>query len=202
MRRRWFLPETPDIVGHLRREAAAMIVGMDAFAAWADGEAEGVARLREARGEADAAKREVVEALRAAFVTPLEPEDAFTLSRGIDRIVGHALDLVGEAEVMARPPDPGVAQMAKVLAQAARHIDEAIAQLGSDSEAATKAADAALEAERLVAHLYYQGMALLLEVEDMRERISRRELYRRCARIGEGVVDVAERIQYAIVKQS
>jgi uncharacterized protein Yka (UPF0111/DUF47 family) len=202
MRRRWFLPETPDVVGHLRREAAAMIVGMDAFAAWADGEAGAAARLREARGEADAAKREVVEALRAAFVTPLEPEDAFTLSRGIDRIVGHALDLVGEAEVMARPPDPGVAQMAKVLAQAARHIDEAIALLGPDSEAATKAADAALEAERLVAHLYYQGMASLLEVEDMRERISRRELYRRCARIGEGVVDVAERIQYAIVKQS
>ena len=39
MRPHWFLPETPDIVGHLRRETAAMIVGMDAFAAWADGEA-------------------------------------------------------------------------------------------------------------------------------------------------------------------
>ena len=179
-----------------------MIVGMDAFAAWADGEAGAAARLREARREADVAKREVVEALRAAFVTPLEPEDAFTLSRGIDRIVGHALDLVGEADVMASAPDSGVAEMAKVLAQAARHIDEAIAQFGPDSEAATKAADAALGAERLVAHLYFHGMASLLEVEDMRERISRRELYRRCARIGEGVVDVAERIQYAIVKQS
>ena len=202
MRSHWFLPETPDVVGHLRRETAAMIVGMDAFAAWADGEAGAAARLREARREADVAKREVVEALRAAFVTPLEPEDAFTLSRGIDRIVGHALDLVGEADVMASAPDSGVAEMAKVLAQAARHIDEAIAQFGPDSEAATKAADAALGAERLVAHLYYHGMASLLEVEDMRERISRRELYRRCARIGEGVVDVAERIQYAIVKQS
>ena len=202
MRTHWFLPETPDVVGHLRRETAAMIVGMDAFVAWADGEAGAAARLREARREADVAKREVVEALRAAFVTPLEPEDAFTLSRGIDRIVGHALDLVGEAEVMASAPDSGVAEMAKVLAQAARHIDEAIAQFGPDSEAATKAADAALGAERLVAHLYYQGMASLLEVEDMRERISRRELYRRCARIGEGVVDVAERIQYAVVKQN
>ena len=45
-------------------------------------------------------------------------------------------------------------------------------------------------------------MAELLEVEDTRERISRRELYRRCARIGEVVVDIAERVQYAIVKQS
>jgi uncharacterized protein len=199
---RWFLPETPDVIGQLRRETAAMIEGMDAFASWANGEDGAAERLRNARGASDAAKRDLLEALRAAFVTPLEPEDAFTLSRGIDRIIGHALDLVGEAEVMDRRPDPGVAEMAGVLAQAARHINEAIASLGSDSETATRAADAALESERLVAHLYYQGMAALLEVDDTRERISRRELYRRCARIGEGVVDVADRIQYAIVKQT
>jgi hypothetical protein len=36
----------------------------------------------------------------------------------------------------------------------------------------------------------------------MRLRISRRELYRRCARIGETVVDVAERVIYAVVKES
>ena len=45
-------------------------------------------------------------------------------------------------------------------------------------------------------------MAKLLEVEEMRERIARRELYRRCARIGEVVIDVAERIVYAVVKES
>ena len=36
----------------------------------------------------------------------------------------------------------------------------------------------------------------------MRERIARRELYRRCSRIGEVVIDVAERVVYAVVKQS
>ena len=45
-------------------------------------------------------------------------------------------------------------------------------------------------------------MAALLEVDDRTERIARRELYRRCARIGETLVDVAERIAYAVVKQS
>ena len=110
---------------------------MEAFAAWAM-----VMRVRPiafARpgGSAEAARRELLDALRAAFVTPLEPEDAFTLSRGVDRIVGHALDLVGEAEVMASPPDSGVGQMADLLAQAVRQIDEAIAHLGSDSDAAT-----------------------------------------------------------------
>lgn len=45
-------------------------------------------------------------------------------------------------------------------------------------------------------------MAGLLEVTDMRERISRRELYRSCSRIGEPVIDVAERIVYAVVEES
>jgi hypothetical protein len=45
-------------------------------------------------------------------------------------------------------------------------------------------------------------MAELLEVDARTERISSRELYRRCARIGDEVIDVAERIIYAVVKES
>ncbi len=47
---------------------------------------------------------------------------------------------------------------------------------------------------RRLEHFYYRDTAKLLEVEDMRERIGLRELYRRCDRIGEVVIDVAERI--------
>jgi hypothetical protein len=39
-------------------------------------------------------------------------------------------------------------------------------------------------------------------VEDRSERIARGELYRRCARIGETEVNVAERVVYAVVRQS
>jgi hypothetical protein len=45
-------------------------------------------------------------------------------------------------------------------------------------------------------------MAALLEIDDLREVTARRELYRRCARIGEGAVEVAERVIYAVVKES
>lgn len=45
-------------------------------------------------------------------------------------------------------------------------------------------------------------MAALLGVVDRSERIARRELYRGCWRIGETVVEVAERVVYAVVKQS
>jgi uncharacterized protein len=199
---RWFLPETPDVLGLLRRQVAVTIEGLEAFAAWAGGDAEAAGAVRDAEHRADAAKRELLGALRAAFVTPLEPEDVFALSRGVDWILDWARDLVDESEVMACQPDPGIAEMALLLGEAVREIDEAIAHLGSDANDATRAADAALNAERRLERVYYRGMAALLEVEDRSERIGRRELYRRCSRIGEMVIDVAERVIYAVVKQS
>jgi uncharacterized protein Yka (UPF0111/DUF47 family) len=196
------LPETPDVLGLLRRQVAVTIEGMDAFVAWARGEAVAAETLRDAEHRGDAAKRELLNALRVAFVTPLEPEDVFALSRGVDWILDYARDLVSESEAMDCPPDAGVAEMATLLAEAVGHIDRAIANLGSDGDLATAAADEAIRAERRLERTYYHGMASLLETKEMRERISRRELYRRCSRIGEMVIDVSERVVYAVVKQS
>jgi uncharacterized protein len=201
-RRRWFLPETPDVLGLLRRQTAVTLEGLEAFQRWAGGDAAAAKVVRESERRADEAKRAVLGALRAAFVTPLEPEDLFALSRGIDRILGYARDLLAESEAMASPPDQVIAQMAALLVKAVRDIDRALSLLGTDGDAATDAAEEAIRAHRSLERAYYQGMGALLDVEDRAERISSRELYRRCQRIGEIVIDVAERVMYAVVKQA
>jgi uncharacterized protein len=201
-RPRWFLPETPDVLGLLRGQLAVTIEGLDAFVAWADGDLSAAEVLRDAEHRGDAAKRALLGALRAAFVTPLEPEDVFALSRGIDWILDYAGDLVSESEVMESGPDALIAQMARLLGAAVRSIDQALGHMGTDGDAALEAADLAIRSERELEHAYYQGMGALLGVEDRSERIARRELYRRCLRIGEMVIDVAERVVYAVVKQS
>ena len=199
---RWFLPDTPDVLGQLRRQLDVTIEGLDAFAQWAAGDSTAARAVRQATARGDSAKRELLTRLRAAFITPLEPEDVFALSRGIDRILYHACDLVGESEAMDCPPDAKLAEMALLLAQAMRRIEEAIARLGSGEEDAIVEADEAIKVERRLKGAYYDGMADLLSVTDRQERIARRELYRRCAGIGETVVDVAERVVYAVVKEN
>ena len=201
-RRRWFLPETPDVLGLLRGQVAVTLEGLDAFGAWAAGDPAAAQGVRDAERRGDAAKRELLTALRAAFVTPLEPEDVFALSRGVDRILNSARNLVKESEAMDCPPDAGIAEMGRLLGASLQHIDNAIARLGSDGDEAAASADAAITTERQLESAYYKGMGGLLEVEDRSERIARRELYRRCSRIGETVVEVAERVVYAVVKQS
>jgi uncharacterized protein len=201
-RGRWFLPETPDIVGLLRGQVAVTIAGLDLFVTWAEGDTGVSETLRDVEHRGDTAKRALLGALRAAFVTPMEPEDVFALSRGVDWILDYARDLVSESEVMDCPPDPVIAEMARLLREAVGHIDEALDHLATDEDAATAAADAAIKAERRLEHTYYHGMGALLRVEGRSERIARRELYRGCARIGEVVIDVAERVVYAVVKQT
>ena len=73
----WFLPEDPDVLGLLRRQMGVTVQGMEAFARWAAGDPQAGDRVRACEHWADKAKREVQEALRDAFVTPLEPEDLF-----------------------------------------------------------------------------------------------------------------------------
>ncbi len=201
-KRRWFLPDTPDLIGQLRVQTKITLEGVEAFAAWAGGDTAAGETLRDIEHRGDVAKRELLEQLREAFVTPLAPEDLFALSRGIDWILDYTRDLARESVAMACPPDDRLAEMAEMLRDAVTHIESAIGDLQSKGDAASASADAAIRAVRRMGIAYYQGMAELLEVESRPERIGSRELYRRCDRIGEQVVDVAERIVYSVVKES
>jgi uncharacterized protein Yka (UPF0111/DUF47 family) len=196
----WFLPESPDVLGLLRRQIAVTIEGMDAFTAWAGGDAAAGDAVRECEHRADEARREPHHALRIAFVTPLEPEDLFALSRDIDHIVNQAKDTLRESEVMACAPDAPMAAIAALLADAVRELDAAVARLEPGTDEATASADAAIKAARRIERVYRAAMAELITVDDLREVMERRELYRRGSRIGETVVDVAERVLYAVVK--
>lgn len=201
-RRRWFLPETPDLIGQLGVQAGITLEGLDALVAWAHGDEHAGDSLPDIEHRGDAAKRDLLDQLREAFVTPLAPEDLFALSRGVDWILDYARDLVSESRAMGSPPDEGLAEMAGRLRQAVGHLTEAIGHLDSDGDAATASADEAIRAERQLEHAYYRGMGELLQVDARNERISSRELYRRCVRIGDQVIDVAERIFYSVVKES
>jgi uncharacterized protein Yka (UPF0111/DUF47 family) len=176
--------------------------GIDALVEWARGDESKAEVIRALEHRGDEHKRALEAALTSAFTTPLEPQDLYTLSRNIDWILNFAKDLVRESEVMACPPDPPLAEMCVALAEAVHLVAEAVGLLGSDTEAATEKANEALRAQRQIERVYRDAMASLVGVEDLREVMSRRELYRRVPRIGEVVVDVAERVWYTVVKEA
>ena len=197
----WFLPHTPDVLGLLRRQAEVTIEGMEAFAGWSRGEAGEEEAVGAAEHAADKVKRELHSQLRAAFSTPLDAEDIYELSERLDEILNGAKNAVREASVMGVVPNEALAGMAAILAQGVAHVAEAFAHLPTETDQATKAADAAIKCERGVEHAYRAAMSELLGIEDLREVVTWREMYRRYARIGEALARVAERVWYAVVKE-
>ena len=210
----WFLPDEPDVLGGLREQMAITVTGMDAFAVWASGDADAAARVRETEHQADDAKRALRIALRDAFITPISPEDIFILSQLLDKVLTASKDVVREAEVMAMAPDDSMAAMAEHLREGTAHLSrafEAISENGGkdDHRVATAAADDATKCARRMEKVYRGAMSGLLDVDRdgspepdrVREVMGRRELYRRLSRIAETVVDVADRVWYAAVKE-
>lgn len=176
----WFLPENPDVLGMLRRQAAVTVEGMAALVAWAGGEPEAAQRVRDCEHRADDIKRELRRALTLAFITPIDAEDLYVMSERLDAVLNGAKDAVREAEVMAVEPDQAVAAMAALLADGVGHLAKAFQRL-----------------ERV----YREAASALLEVQDLREVMGRRELYRRVSRISETLTEAADRVWYATVKE-
>jgi uncharacterized protein Yka (UPF0111/DUF47 family) len=205
---RWFLPETPDVLGMLCRQARVTSEGMEALLAWANGEPAAANRLRDCEHRADEVKRELRRALTVAFTTPVDAEDLYVMSERLDAVLNGAKDAARESEVMAIPPDEALAAMAVPLDEGVRHLIEAFERLDRDRRrkakagvSPTDAADAAVKAQRRLERVYREAASALLNVEDLREVAGKRELYRRFSRISETLIEVADRVWYATVKE-
>ncbi len=68
----WFLPESPDVLGMLKRQFVTTGEGVDALVTWAHGDASKANVARALEHEGDEHKRQLEVALRTAFTTPLE----------------------------------------------------------------------------------------------------------------------------------
>jgi uncharacterized protein Yka (UPF0111/DUF47 family) len=178
-RHRWFLPETPDVLGMLREQTAITMQGMEALIAWSGGEPGAADRLRDCEHRADDRKRELRAALTISFTTPLEPEDIFELSTELDRVLNSAKNAVREAEVMQVGPDQAISEMSAELAEGVRELSEAFEQLAAgERAAATEAADRSAQSQSRVEKVYRRSMSALVAVDDLREVAAKRELYR------------------------
>jgi uncharacterized protein Yka (UPF0111/DUF47 family) len=200
--RRWFLPHSPDVLGMLSQQADVTVDGIDAFAAWAEGDHASGNKVREAEHRADLEKGTLIAAVREAFMTPLDPEDLFELSRELDEVMNAAKNTVREADAMSLTPDEAVSHMAKAVAEGVHHLRTAIGHLSHDGDTATTEAHHAIKAQRRLERLYRVAMSERVGAGELRDVIGYLELYRRLSSISDSIIRVADRIEYAIVKEA
>lgn len=202
MRKHWFLPQNPDVMHTLRAQADLTVAGAIAFAAWAEGAPAQEAQVGAAEHQADEVRRQLSMQLRQAFSTPVDQEDLFTLSERLDAVLNGLKNVVREAAGYGLEPDAAIAQMAGEILTGVRHLRTAMDHLAKDGEVATSEADAADAAAERMERIYRDAMRGLLSVDDLRVVMTRGEFYRRTLEIGERLTRVADRVWYAVVKET
>jgi uncharacterized protein Yka (UPF0111/DUF47 family) len=197
----WFLPKNPDLLSLLCEQSAITVDGMRALVAWAAGEPTAGDDVRALEHRADDKKRQLWRELRDAFSPPIDAEDLYSLSSDLDEVLNASKNLVREFEVMELAPDSATREIVLLLADATQSLADAFARLGKQEGDATECADAAIKSARRIEHVYRSAMSTLLEVDDLREVMGRRETYRRLARIADHIHAVADRVWYALMKE-
>ena len=134
-----------------------------------------------------------------SFVTPIEPEDLFALSQGIDSLLNRSRDLVNEAEAMDVTPDATIGEMA-ACSGLPGEVAKAVGRLTSDPDAAAGSANAAIRTERGLERAYYRAWQRCSRTPSSANG-SPSARFRLVARLGEAEVEVAERVIYAVMKE-
>jgi uncharacterized protein Yka (UPF0111/DUF47 family) len=186
----------------LLSQADTTVAGATAFSSWAGGDLAQEEQVRRCEHRADEIRRQLSVELRQAFSTPVDQEDLFTLSERLDAVLDGLKNVVREAESLAVAPDAHIASMAGEIAEGVQHLRRALDHLSGGKDLATHDADRAVACDRRMEKIYREAMRGLLCVEDLREVAARTELYRRTLDVGERLTRVADRVWYAVVKET
>ncbi|MEN8171452.1 MAG: DUF47 family protein [Chloroflexota bacterium] len=132
--------------------------------------------------EADEVRRILIDELNRTFVTPIDREDIFALSRAIDDVVDYAYSTISEMDVLDVTPTTFMTRMASLLRDAAHEIHLAIQRLEEHPGVAAEHAQRAKALENRVEGVYREAIADLFsgpeDVHHIFEMLKMREVYR------------------------
>lgn len=163
----------------LAGQAAKTVEGIEALEKFTQNpDPENAKRVREIEQEADELRRVLVEELHQSFVTPIDREDIFALSRTVDDMVDYADTTVDEMQIYEVTPDKHLQDMVDILRKEAREIADSIRMLDTYPHIAMEHAVQAKFYENLMEKAYHAALADLFKRTDTVYMLKMREIYR------------------------
>lgn len=156
-----------------------------------------VARLEQ---EADDIRRVVIDELNKTFITPIDREDIFALSRAVDDVVDHAHGTVKEMAVFEVETNEYLLRMAKLLEKGAEQLVAAMRHLKRNPNVAVEYAVRAKRVENEMNDQFLAALKELFSGHEPREMMAYRELYRHLNRSADRVDEAANIITNIVVK--
>lgn len=203
-----FLKPRQDVFVRLLIEQAEWTdKGLEALVAYMDdGNLASANEVRRCEKEADEVRRILIDELNRTFVTPMDREDIFALSRAIDDILDYAYSTVDEMSVLHVTPNTYLQRMVSLLRDAAEEVHLAMQRLKDHPDVATDHAQRAKALENRVESVYREAIAALFqgpaEPEHIVEMLKLREIYRHLSNAADRGDEAANIISDIVVKMT
>lgn len=195
-------PKEKDFYGMLTTQSEITLRGINIFAQiMASALApDALERIADIEHEGDKARRILIDDLNRTFITPIEREDIFLLSRAIDDILDLSKSAIEEFQIYKLSPNDDIKTMVGKTREAVDNLNEAINLLQEHPAIAIEKCTAAKDAVDDLEILYYKALAVLSEVEDVKYIFKMREIYKHIYQLNSRVDDAANIILDIIVK--
>ena len=156
--------------------------------------------------EADEVRRILIDELNRTFVTPIDREDIFSLSRTIDDILDYGYSTLNEMEVLDVQPTSYMQRIASLLRDGAYEIFLAVQRLEKHPAVAIDHAQRAKALENRVESVYREAIAELFsgpeDVHHIMEMLKMREVYRHLSNAADRGDEAANVISDIVVKMT
>jgi len=163
----------------LSDQAAKTLEGIEALGIFVENQnQENAEHVKRIETEADELRKNLVEELHQTFITPVDREDIFALSRAVDDIVDYANTTVDEMEIYGVTSEEHLREMVDILRKAAREINDAVKILEAYPHISMEHAVKAKFYENAMEKAYHTALADLFKKTDTIYMLKMREIYR------------------------
>lgn len=207
MKRFSFLRKKQDIfLPLLIKQAEFAVQGLTGLQAYMrEPNAEVAARVKAIEKDADEVRRILIDELNRNFVTPMDREDIFGLSRAVDDVLDYADTTTEEMAMLGVKPNQYLVRMVSLLNEAAEEIHKGILRLQDHPNVANDHAVRAKALENRVESVYREAIAALFvgpkDVNDLVEMLKLREIYRHLSNAADRGDEAANVIGDIVVKK-
>jgi predicted phosphate transport protein (TIGR00153 family) len=200
-----FKPKPDKFIGLLIDQAGVTLKGFDLLKEYMDTFSHETAeKLAKTEKEADEIRRILIDELNRTFVTPIDREDIFALSRAVDDMLDYAYSTADEMDILSVRPTEYMLRIASLLRDAAYEIHLAMQRLQRNPNVAIDHAQRAKALENRVESVYREALAKLFkgpeDVKHVVKMLKTREVYRHLSNAADRGDEAANIISDCVVK--
>ncbi len=196
-----------DFLKAMGEQALKTRIGLESLEAYMkSGDEQHAKDLQRIEKEADELRRILIDDLNRTFVTPIDREDLFALSRTIDDVLDYGYTTLDEMVTLGVKPNMYLQRLASILREAADELHLGVIQLKDHPQVALDHAVRAKALENRAESVYRAAVGDLFKdtktVEDVVELLKMREIYRHLSNAADRGDEAANIIGDIVVKMT